>query len=519
MSSQQARWTVAFLVASIIATVLLFSALRSQPATVENRPFLKRDPAKVEGVELELILNKIREGDLRHLKNDVQGARRSWDEARRLGEGLWPIHEGLGDSFLRAKLYDDALREYRTAEPLVPERHAKMRSTISYKTAEVLAESGRPLQALQAYLEANELEPLAARILDQALKAPDRPAAEKALCERAVAVDPRVYSILSAFYAKLDRKAEAAEATARFAMAVAPWEESLNRQAIEELRRVGNYQLAIEVCRAWIRATPEAVQVYRLMGDLLREAGCEKEAIVAYSSIVDIRPGDAQAHRLLGDIFKGIDRLEDAITQYEAARKARPEDAATWATLVSLYEAKGDATNAEETMLAAAKRFGPGGELRSRLVSLYLERLSKLKALGKTDDVRDLRRKLADLQVEEAGLFDVKILMTWDVLSDVDLEVHEPGGERVEHSHMQSKGGGRYYVDNTRGFGPETYTIAKAVPGLYRVGAHLHGNVRSTVKFVVILYEDTPKEERREGTLVLDSGSQPKFIFDVIIPP
>jgi tetratricopeptide (TPR) repeat protein len=519
MNSQKARWSVGLLVTSAMAAMLLVSAFRSKPSTTEDRPPIRRDPARVENVELELILNKIREGDLRHLKNDVQGARASWDEARRLGEGLWPIHEGLGDSFLRVKLYDDALREYRRAEPLVPERHAAMRATIAYKKAEALAESGRPLDALQAYLEANELGPLAARILDQALKAPDRLAAEKALSERAATFDPRVYSILSAFYAKLDRKAEAAEATARFAIAVAPWDETLNRQAIEGLRGVGNLELALEVCRAWIRAAPGAVQVYQLMGDLLREAGREREAFVAYTSIVDVRPGDAQAHRLLGDIFKGVDRVDEAIAQYDAARKARPEDADTWATLVSLYEAKGDAAKSEETMLAAAKRFGAGGELRSRLVPVYLERLSRLKKSGKSDAVRDLRRKLADLQVEKEGLFDLKIVMTWDVLSDVDLEVHEPGGERVEHSHKQSKAGGRYYVDNTRGFGPETYTLKQAVPGVYRVGAHLHGNVRSTVKFVVILFEDTPKEERREGSFILDNGSQPKFIFDVIIPP
>ncbi len=519
MNLQKARWTVGFMATSAMAALLLVWAFRSKPAINENGPRLKRDPAKVESVELELILNKIREGDLRHLKNDVDGARRSWDEARRLGEGLWPIHEGLGDSFLRAKLYDNALREYRTAEPLVPERHAAMRSTIAYKKAEALVESGHPLEALQSYLEANELGPLAARILDQALKTPDRAAAEKALSERAALFDPRVYSILSAFYSKLDRKGEAAEATARFAIAVAPWDENLNRQAIEGLRTTGKLDLAMEVCRAWIRATPGAVQVYQLMGDLLRESGREREAVVAYTSIVDIRPGDAQAHRLLGDIFKGIGRLDDAIVQYEAARKARPEDAVTWATLVSLYDAKGDAVTSEETMLAAAKRFGSSSELRSRLVPLYLERLAKLKASGKSDDVRALRRKLADLQVEEAGLFDIKIVMTWDVLSDVDLEIHEPGGERVEHSHKQSNGGGRYYVDNTRGFGPETYTIAKAVPGLYRVGAHLHGNVRSTVKFVVILFEDTAKEERREGSFILDSSGPPKFIFDVVIPP
>lgn len=109
--------------------------------------------------------------------------------------------------------------------------------------------------------------------------------------------------------------------------------------------------------------------------------------------------------------------------------------------------------------------------------------------------------------------------MTWDVESDVDLDVIEPGGERVEHSHPHSKAGGHYYVDNTKGYGPETYTIPKGRAGTYRIGAHLHGDKRSTVRFVVILYEDTLREERREETLVLEKGGEVRYIRDVVIAP
>jgi lipopolysaccharide biosynthesis regulator YciM len=253
------------------------------------------------------------------------------------------------------------------------------------------------------------------------------------------------------------------------------------------------------------------------MGDSLREAGREKEAIVAYTSIVDVKPGDAAAHRTLGDIFRAMNRTDQAIAQYEAARKARPEDQATWVTLVSLYESKGDLTKAEETLSEGVKRFGMTSDLRSKLVASTQERITKLKAAGKIDEVRALRKKLGELNVPETGLFDLKIIMTWDASSDVDLDVFEPGGDHVEHRHAHSKSGGHYYVDNTRGFGPETYTLPVAAPGTYRIGAHLHGNVRSTVKFVVVLHEDTPREERREETIVLETAPDVKFIRDVVI--
>jgi hypothetical protein len=58
----------------------------------------------------------------------------------------------------------------------------------------------------------------------------------------------------------------------------------------------------------------------------------------------------------------------------------------------------------------------------------------------------------------------------------------------------------------------------RAVPGTYRIGAHLHGERRSTVKFIVILYDDTPREERREAMLVVEKGGDIKYIREVVIP-
>jgi tetratricopeptide (TPR) repeat protein len=515
MRAKLVGWAIGFVASWAMAGAMLLSTCRAHPGA-PPAPVPPRDPAKVSDVELELILNKVREGDLRALANEMEAARRAWEEARRMGEGLWPIHEGLGDSFARAKLYDEAIREYQVAEPLVPAKHAAMKAGVMAKRGDALAAAGRPLEAIDAWLETRQPGAVAARILEQAPRDPD--GAARKVARWAEIHDPRAWLLLATLLAKLERKPEAAEALAKYAIAVAPWDEAINRRAIEGLREGKKFDQAIEVCRAWVRSTPQALEVYRTMGDLHRQAGREKEALVAYSSIVDVRPGDAGAHRMLGEILAGINRPDDAIAQYEAARKARPEDQVTYSTLISLYDSKGDAARSEEVMLEASKRFGQNAEFRSKLAAAYQERIAKLKAEGKADEARALRRKLAELNVLEAGLYDLKIVMTWDARSDVDLDVYEPSGERVEHSHPRSKAGGVYTVDNTAAFGPETYTLPKAPPGTYRVGAHLHGETRSLVKIVVLLFEDTPREERREETFVLEKAGEQKFITDIVIP-
>jgi tetratricopeptide (TPR) repeat protein len=509
-------WGVGFLAMATSAALLLVSTLKAPPRA---EAVALRDPSKVSEIERELILNKIREGDLRAIQKDLDGARRAWGEARRAGQGLWPIHEGLGDSYARARLFDDALREWATAAPLVPETLPAVRAGLAAKRAYVLGETGRPLEALRAYLDLNLPSQTGPRILDLALKS-EPEAALKLVAHHAEIRDPRVFPILAAILEKLGRKGEAAEAIARFSIAQAPWDEALNRQVIAKLREAKKVDRVLELCRAWAKASPGAIEPYRHMGDALRDSGREKEAILAYTSIVDVKPGDPAAHRMLGDIFKEMKRWDEAIEQVLAAKRARPEDQGAYLALVSLYEAKGDPIRAEETLLEGVKRTGLGGDLRTKLVSVYTDRIASLKAAGKAEEVRALRKKLGELNVPEAGLFDLKIIMTWDAPSDVDLDVYEPSGEHIDHGHSHSKAGGHYYVDNTQGFGPETYTLPTAAPGTYRIGAHLHGQTKSRVKFVILLYEDTPREERREETLLLEAtdGGAVKLVRDLIIP-
>jgi tetratricopeptide (TPR) repeat protein len=484
MSGQIFRWGMAFAATATLSASILLSAAKAPAPAAAETTVAKRDPATVTDLELELILNKIREGDLLAQKNDAAGSRRAWQEARRLGEGLWPIHEGLADSFARAKLYDDALREYQLASTLVPEKLAGMRQTIAAKRAGALASAGRPLEAIQGYLDLNQPAVFGSRIAALALES--KGAAAIGVIERHAEVyDARLFKLVAGLQSRLDHKAESAEALAKYAMRVAPWDGNVNRPVLAALREARRFDAAVEVCRAWVRAVPQALEGYELMGDVLWDSGREREAMVAYSSIVDIHPGDAAAASRLGEIYLRRNRPDEALAQFERGLKFAPQDAG----------------------------------LRSRIVPAYLARLEKLKGEGKRDEVTAVRRTLAELNVLEAGLFDIKVTITWDAMSDVDLDVVEPDGTKINHSSRASKFGGVYYSDNTKGLGPETYTLPKAVPGAWRVGAHLHSGARSVVKFVIILHEDTPKEERREETITLETtGENTTFVRDVVIP-
>src|SRR5262249_52815498 len=80
-----------------------------------------------------------------------------------------------------------------------------------------------------------------------------------------------------------------------------------------------------------------------------------------------------------------------------------------------------------------------------------------------------------------AAACDLKIVMTWDGRANVDLDVQEPGG-------------GHASMDHRNRYGLETYVVPRMKPGSYRIGAHLRGEGRSKVKFLVVLFEGTDAE-------------------------
>jgi uncharacterized protein YfaP (DUF2135 family) len=116
----------------------------------------------------------------------------------------------------------------------------------------------------------------------------------------------------------------------------------------------------------------------------------------------------------------------------------------------------------------------------------------------------------------------VKVLLTWDTPTDVDLWVIDPKGEKCYYGHPSTAAGGNLDVDVTTGYGPETFTMAKSMPGNYSVQAQYYssnGNPVTRVTIYVVLNEGTPKEERRQFQFVMTVSGQVYHICDFQIDP
>lgn len=112
---------------------------------------------------------------------------------------------------------------------------------------------------------------------------------------------------------------------------------------------------------------------------------------------------------------------------------------------------------------------------------------------------------------------DMKVVLTWDTRTDVDLWVIDPKGEKCYYSHPSTKSGGNLDVDITTGFGPETFTMSRAMPGNYSIQVQYYSayNIPVTrVNLYIIVYEGTPREYRRHYTFVMTRPEQVYHITD-----
>jgi uncharacterized protein YfaP (DUF2135 family) len=113
---------------------------------------------------------------------------------------------------------------------------------------------------------------------------------------------------------------------------------------------------------------------------------------------------------------------------------------------------------------------------------------------------------------------DLKVSINWDTGgTDMDLHVVDPKGEVCMYNHRQTALGGSLDVDVTTGWGPETFTLANAVPGTYKVYVHYYGPGEGPVTVVtawIVMYEGTPKERREKKTAILVQQNEKPLLFE-----
>jgi hypothetical protein len=249
------------------------------------------------------------------------------------------------------------------------------------------------------------------------------------------------------------------------------------------------------------------------------DAGDMDGAVRALSSIIEENAGRGDALRLVGYRLLDMKQPSSAARLFQQVQRQRPFEPHSYRDLARSLEESGKyglAAVQYEIVLAGSWH----NRFRESLKMVVLEEYASMmqdvirrKAIGKelADHFGERLEKLKTPNPKS----DLRVTISWNTdATDVDLWVIEPDGTKVFYSSPRSKNGGELSQDQTQGYGPERYHIAKAIPGEYRVIVHYFApnpnllGGETHVNVAVTRWAGTPQEAVERHTVILKKHNQ-----------
>lgn len=270
----------------------------------------------------------------------------------------------------------------------------------------------------------------------------------------------------------------------------------------------------------------EDATLVRLSAYMLRVHGYNAFATQLFAQVLEMRPEEPQSHR------------DYALGLADMARKASAEDTPLAAIEVIVRKAlkhfalcvtgAWDERFAQIEITALQEMNAFVAEARAWRAALGGQADGASKTAGKAEeeDFLDMSRdslpvtqKLPSELLVNLPL-DLRVSLAWDTdMTDIDLHVIEPTGEKAYYANNRTIIGGFVSRDFTRGYGPEEYMIKAAMPGCYKIQAKYFSNSRQDMSgattLLLTLSTDFGRPETAEHRLTAVRLSSNKSIIDV----
>jgi tetratricopeptide (TPR) repeat protein len=274
--------------------------------------------------------------------------------------------------------------------------------------------------------------------------------------------------------------------------------------------------------------------------DYLIEQGQRDLGIRALTSVAELKLEDARLLRVLAHRLAQVDELDTAIELFDRVLRLRPEEPQSYRDLALALDRRAGAAGAGSGTTPSSVP-APPAAARGGLASASTDDYTRALALFGEIVNREWDNRFPEIEVialieanriqsllERSGSarpwplderlrrlldFDVRVVLTWDTdMTDMDLWVIEPSGEKCFFSHALTTIGGHISKDFTGGYGPEEYALRRAMGGEYQIKANFYGSRAqqvtgpTTVQATVVTDYGRPTEQRRALTIRLTSA-------------
>ena len=246
--------------------------------------------------------------------------------------------------------------------------------------------------------------------------------------------------------------------------------------------------------------------------DFFLSAGQRALAVRVLTDVVELQLAEPRLLRIAAHRLEQIGELDLAVTLFEAVLKLRPEEPQSLRDLALAIGLRADARRqqAGHGTKAIAAEYRRALELLDRVVMgewdgrfpeievIALEEANRMIAILRRDPGFGPVELPIDARLRTPLELDLRVVLTWDTdLTDMDLWVVEPSGEKCYYSHALTTIGGAITRDFTQGYGPEEYARAT------RAGGRLQG--AGQLLRIALAEPDRPDDRAGDG----DHGLRP----------
>jgi len=258
--------------------------------------------------------------------------------------------------------------------------------------------------------------------------------------------------------------------------------------------------------------------------DFFLGQGARSVGLRVLSNIVELDLEDPALLRVLASRLVQIEEFDLAILTFERVAELRPDEPQSHRDLALALSRRAAARAADPNQrVAALNDYQRALDLLAKVVMDEWERFAEIELLAlvelnnflpKAQQLGEVRVPVDNRLIKPLDM-DIRIVMSWDAdLTDMDLHVLEPSGEEAYYSHNRTRIGGRVSRDFTQGYGPEEYSIRKAMKGTYTVRTKFFGSSAAELQGAVTLYLDLytdygrPTEQRQSITIRLAENKE-----------
>ncbi|MDM1062135.1 DUF2135 domain-containing protein [Empedobacter falsenii] len=219
------------------------------------------------------------------------------------------------------------------------------------------------------------------------------------------------------------------------------------------------------------------------------------------SSIADLGLEDAELYKMLAYKLKEIEEYQTELFITKKVLDWRPFDAQSYRDYALALQDNEQYQSALEYLYKVLTN-DYSVEIANRdrdITEIIVPEINNLVSLHRKElNLSKINKDIiADIPV------DIRVVMNWNKdMTDIDLWVTDPNGEKCFYGNRTTGIGGRMSEDVTQGFGPEQFMLKKAIKGKYKIETNFFGERQMSIS--------GPTTISAEIYLMYSSGKQVK---------